>query len=190
MPRKRKSLFWERTKLPPKRNPPFRYNPFGSIKPQSLPQQLKQQLQINQNLFGRAYSHGRSAASVGSMSTKKNVPMFVDYAPTSKGKCFKCRVRIIKGSPRGWYYDKMTLKGGQVPKSSKWASGNIMTVKRLLCFECVLEHLKITRLSYRRQVRDYTTNIKRIKRMAKMKKAGRALDTQRLMTAMEEAPTL
>lgn len=118
-----------------------------------------------------------------SFTSRKKI-VYADHAPTGKGKCFKCRIRIVKGAPRSWYHDKMRIKGGAV-KNSNWTSGDQMSVKRLLCYDCTIKHLEVTRMNTKSELARLTVTLKKFKRLSKMKKASRALDTQKLMDALE-----
>ena len=72
-------------------------------------------------------------------------------APTGKGRCFSCRKKITKGTPRVWFWDTMHREVNKVKD---------MHVKRLVCHRCCKDVLSIE-IQIKKQELKKLVNMKR-----------------------------
>lgn len=120
----------------------------------------------------------------GTFFAKGDTPTHIDIAPSSAGKCSRCRIRIVKGTIRSWYSTTAYLK--KPVNHPHWNSGNKISLKRLLCFECTVKSITEQRNAFKTRVKGYSRALKKIHRLSKNKKVKRAMETQDIVNALEK----
>ena len=101
----------------------------------------------------------------------------LDKAPTSKGKCYLCRETILIGTPRCWWYDRMKKEINKIQG---------MNVKRLLCQDCALHSLNYEIQSHKRDLSKNLKMRRKLKRMAKGKKAIAMIERAKMLKNIME----
>ena len=107
---------------------------------------------------------------------RKDLQAYIDYAPTSKAKCCKCKITILKNSPRLWYYDTIRLKGKDY----------LVKTTRIHCYACSLKILNGSKEIAQARLKANVDYLNRFKRVAKGKKASAALKAQAIMNTFIE----
>lgn len=88
--------------------------------------------------------------------------VYCDKAPTNKGKCFRCRKAILKGTPRIYYYDTLRKVVNKIEG---------LTCKRLLCYDCAIGHLDACLSIIKRKLGTLFKLKRRLLRVARGKRA-------------------
>jgi hypothetical protein len=101
--------------------------------------------------------------------------MFLDYAPTFKGKCYFCRKRIPKKSPRFWFWAKLNIKASKEP----------INVKRKVCYRCSNEMLDSLIRTHKEETKRLKIMKKKFNRCLKGKKCKRSIETNLALEEIE-----
>lgn len=133
----------------------------------------------------------RNILDRGSFRSKfSEEPIVCDLAPTGKALCYACREKIIKGTPRVWYKDKIDKK--IILKQLKDKKDNPLTlsgleIKRIFCYKCTPLQLNREYNKFERCLFELRKEIKKFKRSMKNKKANQIIKGREILEVLDES---
>ena len=106
-----------------------------------------------------------------------------DLAPTSAAKCFNCRKKVPRRTPRVWYKDSMKK---EVVSGGKKIQFDKLEVRRIICYVCAPIVLQTEYRRFETKMTNLYRQIKKFKRSRKGKGAKNIIQAHQMLEVMAE----